>query len=483
MKKPIQILLMFQLLLPLKSLTQIREVQSLNSTITVPFVFSPTKTGNKLIVEASVNGSKPMRFAVDTGANIPLILKPEIADKLNIKSHLSNLEDSDGLSFEVGTIKSLSLFDTDSQSYRQILSSGDVYIYTTAFRHADVYTGIIGLETLKKFVCEFDFDTKRLILHPQGTLPTTYQNISPLPLSFETLWSEVKIKDGAHALGSWIIDTGRWDNVAAYSLQPSFTPQASMPTAVSFLHKQLPGIKYLMENFRFGKHSVPLVEVQFAPEQQESYLGMSLLSRFNLLFDWKNKQLRLLPRKVEPLRLLTSLLDAVVIYRDGKYQVTIVTPGLPCAEAGMRVGDEILAIDGKKLEQIPSHLWHSVFYGVPGTQASILVKHPDGKEQTCTYIRESAYGVEASKGTGIGFNLVWDKGKLLVYSTRYRSPATRAGLLANDEIVNIDGVPVTTLGEANYGKALRKPAGATLQFEILRNKKLKTVNVTVGEYP
>jgi len=51
------------------------------SVVEIPFEVE----GNWMVIPVSINGSRPLRFVLDTGAQGTVLQNPEIADSLNLK--------------------------------------------------------------------------------------------------------------------------------------------------------------------------------------------------------------------------------------------------------------------------------------------------------------------------------------------------------------------------------------------------------------
>lgn len=60
----------------------------------------------------------------------------------------------------------------------------------------------------------------------------------------------------------------------------------------------------------------------------------------------------------------------------------------PADRAGIRIGDKILAIDGKEAAGFTTEQVSALLKGDPGTQVKVTVEHLDGRQQTLTLTRE-----------------------------------------------------------------------------------------------
>ena len=83
-------------------------------------------------------------------------------------------------------------------------------------------------------------------------------------------------------------------------------------------------------------------------------IGQDILSRFNVHFDYRRAELVLLPRQPA-----VPAQYAMAGFRAGKsaaqpdrYKVSWVLPGSPAAEAGLKAGDFIVAVNGKSAKAL-----------------------------------------------------------------------------------------------------------------------------------
>lgn len=85
---------------------------------------------------------------------------------------------------------------------------------------------------------------------------------------------------------------------------------------------------------------------------------------------------------------------------------------------------------------------------------------------------------EEATGSYLGLNMQTRDGKLVVVDTSAGSPAERAGLMAQDQILGVDGAPATPKA-LNDMLAARKP-GDTAALRISRNDMVRELQVTLG---
>ena len=129
-----------------------------------------------------------------------------------------------------------------------------------------------------------------------------------------------------------------------------------------------------------------------------------------------------------------------------------VTLSSPAAEAGLRSGDEVLRIDGERVrDQGDATL--GLLDAITGDgAASIDVRGSDGRERSINLAVPDAeqrrrLTEPARLYTGLGFQFWIPRMPATVGEVFPDGPAARAGLLAGDEIIAIDGSPIRSFNE------------------------------------
>lgn len=152
-----------------------------------------------------------------------------------------------------------------------------------------------------------------------------------------------------------------------------------------------------------------------------------------------------------------------------------VAEGKPAAQAGVRTGERIVAVDGR-----PVQYWEDVVKAVQdlrGETIQISVRSSDGSERrvgvTPARIKtRDLFGDERD---------VWDIGahpfiSPVIGEALAGFPAQKAGLKSGDRVVAIEGRPVSTWDDLAEG--IRERAGQPTRLEVKREAETLTVSVT-----
>ncbi|TVZ07994.1 regulator of sigma E protease [Cellulophaga sp. RHA_52] len=137
-------------------------------------------------------------------------------------------------------------------------------------------------------------------------------------------------------------------------------------------------------------------------------------------------------------------------------------------QLGLKTGDKILAIDGKKSKKFTD----AVLDIILGDE--VTVKR-DGKELT---VPLSAEGKEAVFSTQ-GRNFLGYRQKAIIDSVVSGMVAEKAGVLKGDEIVAVNGQKTAYWNE--FVGVIKKSPEKEIELEVLRNGQPKTLQMTVPE--
>ncbi len=145
-------------------------------------------------------------------------------------------------------------------------------------------------------------------------------------------------------------------------------------------------------------------------------------------------------------------------------------------QLGLKTGDKILAIDGKKSKKFTD----AVLDIILGDEVTV---NRSGKEITFPLSDEGKETVFSTQGK----NFLGYRQKAKIDSVIPNSVAKSSGILAGDEIVAINGKKITYWDE--FTKQIKSSANKNLQVEVIRDGKREKIALTVpneatiGVYP
>jgi hypothetical protein len=328
----------------------------------VPFVFED----NSIVLQVRVNNSKPMKFFFDTGAGMSLLNVSKAAG-LNLKKAGSLNANGVG-----GTLQGYLAKGATLSVSGVTVGNQPMAILPLDFPcEAQDVAGIIGYDFINSFVVEIDYDAKTMTL----SNPSTYQyqgrgDIIPLTITGNTprVRAKVGLPGGPSLEGLFEIDTGSDGTLTINS--PFVKKHAlleSFKTKFDSTHRGLGGeaksVDVRLRDFQLGRYVVPSplvalsqdTEGSLSSEINDGPLGNEILRRFRIVIDYSRRRMMLEPNShlSEPFEAGMSGIDFDT-EECRPFKVTKVLEDSPAAEAGIKAGDEIVALDGRPFKEIPS---------------------------------------------------------------------------------------------------------------------------------
>jgi hypothetical protein len=328
-------------------------------------------TNNKPFVRVSIDGSEPQWFILDTGLSGPSIVARESAERVGLsRGDEARTEVGAGAGADVrlsqarGVVTLSALGETLSVAQPRVLTLGHVTRYEG--RPVD---GLLGHDFMARHVVTLDYAARTITLRdPAGYTPPP--DASVVPLDLETGWpiatGTVTPKGGKPLPCRVIIDTG------VRGIVTLFTPFA----AAHGLHGAKGQLRDLVvgggaggltrgDVGRFAALTLgpvtfaePIVILSrdttgvLAAGDPQAIVGGELLRRHRVTFDYAHRRMILEPVAAasSPFEYdMSGLFLALDESGSGAIQVMAVHPGSPGDEAGVRAGDRIVAIDGRRV--------------------------------------------------------------------------------------------------------------------------------------
>lgn len=324
--------------------------------------------GNIIFLRVKVNNSPPLKFIFDTGASASLISLQQ-AEKLRLKKGAQLQGKGTGGNFQASLIKGVSLSVTGASVTNQIIAA----VPLEANPCVD-FDGIIGYDFINQFVVEIDFLKKVMTLYN----PKTYNYSGKgeiIPLLFKErrtplVMTKIAFNNSVSVESKLELDTGADGTI---TFNTPFVDKNKLLTAISKTvgsdaigaggeSKVVIGRAKSIQlgNFVFNNPILALArdtEGSMAITETDGILGNEILRRFKVVIDYSRRRLILEPsaQSDEPFEVGMSGINFSGDEDDCKLSlVESVTENSPAAEAGLKAGDIITAIDGKPTESFSS---------------------------------------------------------------------------------------------------------------------------------
>lgn len=340
--------------------------QNLKS-FTVPFEVS----NNLVVVQATVNGSKPLSFILDTGASGTVISEKAAKDfGLKLEGQAADVS-AQGGSVEAAFIKNASI------SLSKDIKLPDLTLAAIGLSGLEAGTGrgidgILGFEIFERYVVEIDYAARQIKFYE----PRDYKfkgRGRAISITIEDNAPYVRAKialAGMQAFeGKFLVNTGLTGTlafnspfVARYKLL-ELLPNAKAITFGSILAGKSSGRVGRVGSLQFGEFIVSNPVTTFSQDAEgddseaefAGMIGGEVLRRFRLVVDYSRRQIVFEPNE--------SFSDAYEFDMSGAsltaggekfkiFKVRSLIENSPATEAGLQIGDTITAINGKPTDRM-----------------------------------------------------------------------------------------------------------------------------------
>jgi Aspartyl protease/PDZ domain len=325
--------------------------------------------GTAILLQVSVNHSKPLKFVLDAAASISII-SPQRAAELGLKTRGQVRGTGTGGNIQASLIDGVSLSVPGAEVSNQLIAA--VSFDTVPCFEFD---GIIGYDFINQFVVEIDYQNRVMNLYdPRVYVYSGKGEIVAITISPSQRTPLVRTKlilEGrAPVEANLEIDTG---GDGAVLINSPFVAKQKLLAAVP---KTLPSSAFGgggEQKLLFGRvKAVQLgqliienpvagfsqdTEGSGASEENDGFIGGEILHRFKVILDYSRKQMILEPNKSlgDPYEVDMSGITVGSGKDDCKVmRVESVVKDSPASEAGLQAGDIITAIDGKPTSSFPS---------------------------------------------------------------------------------------------------------------------------------
>ena len=329
--------------------------------VTIPFELAT----RHVVVQLTINKSRPLSFVLDTGANVAIV-QTDVAKELGLTLEGTVNVGGAGASKAVGSrVKNATWSLVGLESVKQPVTLALPLSQLSSGLGRDI-DGIIGGEFIKQFVVELDYQARTLTLHDPKTFAYNGRG-ETLPLEFNSdahpvLRATVTPVGGKPLEHRFILDIGAG---SALTLHSPFVKEhnliATAPQTVRAIGMAGAGGKTVgrlgrVQSLQMGSFTVkepPVVFSEdtagaFANERQGGNIGAQIMMRFRTFFDYGRKRLIL-----EPSPTFGDAFDrpatGLAIRAEGhdyrRFTVKEVLEASPGSEAGFMPGDVITAVN------------------------------------------------------------------------------------------------------------------------------------------
>ena len=342
----------------------------------------PVEFDGDVVIEAKLNGRGPFAFILDTGGHD--ILTPEVAAELRLKPVGAGASGGSGegtLPEQYVRVNRLEMggLEMRNQPFTVIPLQFD-----TVERGAKpTLAGILGLELFERFAMRLDYRNQTLAFEPLAS----YQHRgtgTAIPIFFEddqpSLVAQIDGESGELGIDTGnsgtLIVQGIWaDHHGLRQRMRSGFPSLGFGTGgasqswasradLSLAGRSFPGI---IAHYTEDKRGA------FSSRTEAGNVGNEILASFVLEFDYGHGQIWFDPVSGPLPRPFNRAGVTVYKERADAFTVAAVASGTPAAEAGLQVGDEVIAVDGTAAHQLSGWDFGRAVRRPVGTKMSLSI--------------------------------------------------------------------------------------------------------------
>lgn len=341
------------------------------SSLGIPFNFE----NDHLMVQGRVNGSKPLWFMLDTGAEATIVNKARLAElglqpfgasSISGGGNATDFSFADVLRLEIGGVTIL------NQRDGVIDLSGLERIYGMPMG------GLLGYDFYSRFVVRVSYDTKTLdLLEPS---PTAYRSSGTrIPFILEGgqphLLSKITVPSAPPIDADFIVDAGAADTINLTSpfvranrlLELARKAPAPGPNTMAGSEKEFfaqTSVRGKLASVALGPFELRDIPVNlmlnakgaYASESFSGTIGEGVLRRFNAIYDYSKSMLILEPNAAHAKPFPARSTFGATFLSDGadytRFTVTGIRKDSPAEAAGLKKDDVILSIDATPAAQL-----------------------------------------------------------------------------------------------------------------------------------
>ncbi|MCB0496795.1 MAG: aspartyl protease family protein [Cyclobacteriaceae bacterium] len=329
----------------------------------IPFILN----NDHIIIQLRINDSSPLNFMFDSGAGGILINKL-VSDSLGLEAASERTNTGAVGTHTVSILKGNTIFVGDAQINGVNMMRDD-----NEFEELDSgeeVAGIIGFHILSRFVVRVDYDTHELVLYNRSNY--VYKGdgvVVPIVLTYNLpiVVGKIKISEDKETEGFFLADTGARSyllvsspTVKKFDMLNEIGDYYTLKTDVGSSGKKAKIIFGKINEFDFAEHKFENLPAVLSQAQEgvlsfdgiNGIIGNRILQKFNVTFDYQRNLLYLEPNSNMGKPYKTNVSGFSIAYENGKPFIKDIVDHSPATKAGLRNGDELVAIDGKIIENM-----------------------------------------------------------------------------------------------------------------------------------
>lgn len=353
---------------------------------------------NMVVVPVVLNNQIPLKFILDTGVRTTVLTQKTYSDILGLR-YTKELSISGP-----GGEKLVDAFVTDNVTLdlpgvhgtgHSMLVLEKDYLELRNYLGAEVH-GILGYELFSRFIIQMDYQRERIILYlpdrfkkrrGHQTMPIVIQDTKPFILT------KTKMNDSTELSTKLLMDTGASHGLI---LEPESSklirvPQKSLESVIGRgLGGVITGRIGRIKSLELGKYKIEEIIANFPDPNsytdtlfwkkyihRNGAIGGEILSRFKVTFNFPDEEVYLKKNSAFKRHFNYDMSGLTVKAKGARlrnYEITNIRNGSPGDNAGLKVGDLIVAVNGTPVYNLDLNHVNGFFNSKPGRRVSVEVE-------------------------------------------------------------------------------------------------------------
>lgn len=326
---------------------------------------------NLIIIPLYINQKGPFNFVLDTGVGPMIITNPSLIDTLGLKDlrtvKIKGFGAGEDIDAFVGKTESIRLSTASAVGIQTLILKKDVF-NLSGYVGKNI-TGLIGYNFFSSFTVKVNYPATRLTF----SLPGKYKRLTKgerIPIELIENKPYLHAKVHSESLGKidvkLIIDCGASHALSLESFENKEFPSPKNSIIGSLgvgLSGEISGLIGRSPKLTIGSYTFSDVITNF-PKHDEAAaktslkdrngnLGSEILKRFDVTYDYQNNAIYLKKNATFKIPFEHDM-SGIEVYRentpDDAYIIGRIEPNSPASTADLRIGDEIVGINFKKMQ-------------------------------------------------------------------------------------------------------------------------------------
>ncbi len=356
--------------------------------------------GSYVVVKLKVNESTPLNIILDSGISNTIITELEPTDKISLNfsdvKNLMGLGGGDHLEAYKSNYNVLKVGKLKLESKTVFVLREDIFNLS---KHTGTkINGLIGVDFFSDYIVEVNYTNKRVNFYENEslTVPKGYETIQ-LNTEYNKIFVNLMVtdSDSTKRKVKMLLDTGAELNAwfQTHKSESVHIPKINVRCTIGEgFNGEIKGLVGRMQQICFGSFCLTHPIVSFPDSasiaaivensDRDGTIGSQLLSRFNYFIDYNKKQFHFKPNenfKDKYKYNIAGIEVTQIIPAVPQSEIWKVWENSPAAAAGLKVGDQIVEIDGQKAYQFTVNEL-KMFFETPSKRLLEVMVIRDGKE-------------------------------------------------------------------------------------------------------